>query len=107
MGPWIVTTEELEDASSLSISLTVNGVKKQASNTEQLIFSVAYLVSYLSRHTTLLPGAVIATGTPGGVGFTRNPPEFLRPGDHVEVTVEGIGTLANPVIGDSLAPNST
>ena len=107
MGPWIVTIDELGDASGLSISLAVNGVTKQASNTDQLIFSVPHLVSYLSRSTTLLPGAVIATGTPGGVGFTRKPPEFLRPGDHVELTVEGIGTLAHPVSGDRAAPGST
>jgi acylpyruvate hydrolase len=100
MGPWIVTTDELGDASGLSISLTVNGEVKQSSNTDQLIFGVAHLVSFLSRNTTLLPGAVIATGTPGGVGFTREPPEYLRPGDSVEVTIEGIGTLAHRVVGD-------
>jgi len=107
MGPWIVTTDELGDASGLLISLTVNSVAKQASNTDQLIFTVPYLVSYLSRNTTLLPGAVIATGTPGGVGFTREPPEFLRPGTLVELTIEGIGTLSNPLIGDRSATGST
>jgi 2-keto-4-pentenoate hydratase/2-oxohepta-3-ene-1,7-dioic acid hydratase in catechol pathway len=72
-----------------------------------LIFGVAHLVSFLSRSTTLLPGAVIATGTPGGVGFTREPPEFLRPGDMVEVTIEGIGTLAHQVVGDLALTAST
>lgn len=100
MGPWIVTADELGAASDLAISLDVNGVTKQRSNTAQLIFDVPSLVSYLSRSFTLLPGAVIATGTPGGVGFSRTPPEFLRDGDIVELEVEGIGRLVNPVAGN-------
>jgi 2-keto-4-pentenoate hydratase/2-oxohepta-3-ene-1,7-dioic acid hydratase in catechol pathway len=97
MGPWIVTRDELGDATGLPIGLTVNGVTKQSSNTDQLIFGVPFLVSHLSRCTTLHPGMVISTGTPGGVGFTRNPPEYLRAGDHMAVTIGGIGTLTNPV----------
>jgi len=100
MGPWIVTTDELGSAADLDISLTVNGVTKQASNTRELIFDVPYLVSHLSRATTLLPGAVISTGTPAGVGTSRRPPEYLRAGDEVSITIEGIGTLTNPVVGD-------
>lgn len=100
MGPWIVTTDELGAAADLDISLTVNGVTKQASNTRELIFDVPYLVSHLSRATTLLPGAVISTGTPAGVGFSRQPPEYLRAGDVVSISIDGIGTLANPVVDD-------
>ncbi len=94
IGPWIVTDL---DTSRLSVCTRVNGVTMQRSNTEQLIFDVRSLVSYCSRSMTLLPGTVILTGTPGGVGFARTPPVFLRPGDVVEVEIEGIGTLRNPV----------
>ncbi len=97
MGPVITTTDELGDAGSLDISLTVNDKIMQASNTSDLIFPVAELVSYISRSTTLLPGAVIATGTPAGVGFSRKPPVFLKPGDTVSVEITGIGQLTNPV----------
>lgn len=97
MGPWISTTDELGDASDLVVSLWVNGELKQSSNTSQLIFSVPRLVSLLSRSTTLYPGAVIATGTPHGVGFTRTPPEFLEDGDVVTIEIEGIGRLTNSV----------
>jgi len=97
MGPWITTKDELGDAGGLGVSLWVNDDLKQASNTSELIFSVPRLVSLLSRCTTLYPGAVIATGTPHGVGFSRTPPEFLRDGDVVTIEIEGIGRLANPV----------
>ena len=97
MGPWIVGTDELGDASGLAMSLSVNGVTKQTSNTSQLIFGVPFLVSHLSQHTTLLPGTVIATGTPAGIGMMRTPPEYLRDGDVVRIEIEGIGTLTNLV----------
>lgn len=97
MGPWITTTDALGDASGLSISLWVNGEVKQSSTTSELIFSVPQLVSLLSRSTTLFPGAVISTGTPHGVGFSRTPPEYLKNGDVVEIEIEGIGRLSNPV----------
>ncbi len=97
MGPWIVGTDELGNASDLDISLTVNGVTKQSSNTSDLVFDVPFLISHLSRSTTLLPGMVISTGTPSGVGYTRTPPESLRPNDEVSIEIEGIGTLTNPV----------
>jgi 2-keto-4-pentenoate hydratase/2-oxohepta-3-ene-1,7-dioic acid hydratase in catechol pathway len=101
MGPWIVGTDDLGDASGLAISLSVNDISKQSSNTSQLVFDVPTLVSLLSRSTTLLPGSVIATGTPGGVGFSRTPPEALHPGDEVSIEIEGIGVLTNPVVNAS------
>jgi 2-keto-4-pentenoate hydratase/2-oxohepta-3-ene-1,7-dioic acid hydratase in catechol pathway len=96
IGPWIDT--DLNPANA-EVICRVNGQVMQNSNTSDLIFSVAELVSYLSHCMTLLPGTVITTGTPGGVGFARKPPIFLRPGDVVEVEIGGIGTLRNPVIG--------
>ena len=72
----------------------------QEGNTSELIFSCSYLVSYLSHCMTLLPGTVILSGTPEGVGFARKPPVFLRPGDVVEIEIEGIGTLRNPVVAE-------
>ena len=97
-GPWIVTPDELPPlASGLAISCRWNGELMQDSNTEHLIFPVDVLIAHISRHMTLLPGDIIATGTPGGVGAFREPPVFLKPGDTVDVTIEGIGTLGNPV----------
>ncbi|HKY46617.1 MAG TPA: fumarylacetoacetate hydrolase family protein [Acidimicrobiia bacterium] len=98
MGPWIVGTDELGDGSGLAIALSVNGVTKQKSSTSNLIFDVPYLVSHLSRQTTLRPGSVIATGTPGGIGMVRTPPEYLEDGDVVRIEIEGIGALINPVM---------
>jgi 2-keto-4-pentenoate hydratase/2-oxohepta-3-ene-1,7-dioic acid hydratase in catechol pathway len=97
MGPWVTTTDVLGDASDLKVSLWVNDELKQSSNTSDLIFSVPELVSRLSRSTTLNTGAVISTGTPHGVGFSRNPPEFLQPGDSVSIEIERIGRLTNRV----------
>jgi len=97
IGPWIVTSDEIGDPQSLELSLFVNGARKQHSNTSQMIFTVARLIAELSRGMTLLPGDVIATGTPEGVGFARTPPEFLRDGDRVEVDIEKIGRLTNTV----------
>lgn len=99
MGPWIVTADEIADPHNLAISCRVNGVTKQAANTEQMIFDIPAIIADLSRGMTLDPGDIIATGTPSGVGFARTPPEFLRPGDVVEVEIEGIGVLRNE-IGD-------
>jgi 2,4-didehydro-3-deoxy-L-rhamnonate hydrolase len=103
MGPWIVTTDALGDASGLKISLWVNDELKQSSTTSELIFTVPELVSRLSRSTTLFPGAVISTGTPHGVGFSRTPPEFLKTDDVVAIEIEGIGRLTNPVAGSAAA----
>ncbi len=96
-GPGIVPVSELGAADNLGIRLRLNGKTMQDSNTRNLIFGVPELVSYLSCIMTLRPGDIIATGTPGGVGFTRKPPVFLKAGDMVEVEVEGIGILRNPV----------
>lgn len=97
LGPELVTSDELKDPQALRLFCKLNGEMMQDANTSDMIFSVARLVSFLSTGTTLIPGTVILTGTPSGVGFTRKPPVFLMPGDTVEVTVEGIGTLTNPV----------
>jgi 2-keto-4-pentenoate hydratase/2-oxohepta-3-ene-1,7-dioic acid hydratase in catechol pathway len=98
MGPWIVTADEIADPQNLALTLRVNGETKQDANTGLMIFSVKSLIAALSAGMTLEPGDIIATGTPGGVGFTRTPPEFLQPGDSVEAEVEGIGLIRNPVV---------
>lgn len=98
-GPWIVTSDEIPDPHHLRISTKLNGQTMQDSNTSNLIFNVPYLVSFLSRGITWEVGDLIATGTPPGVGVWRNPPVFMKPGDTVSITVEGIGTLTNPVVG--------
>lgn len=97
MGPWIVTADEMPNAGALRITSRVNGVTKQDSNTAQLIFDIPEIIAHLSRGMTLLAGDIIATGTPGGVGFARTPPEFLRPGDVVECEIESIGLIRNKV----------
>ena len=97
LGPELVTADELRDPQNLRLTCVLNGQVMQDANTTDMIFSVAELISYLSTGATLLPGSVILTGTPSGVGFTRKPPVFLMPGDTVEVTVEGVGTLSNPI----------
>jgi 2-keto-4-pentenoate hydratase/2-oxohepta-3-ene-1,7-dioic acid hydratase in catechol pathway len=95
MGPWIVTTDEFGDPQSKRISLRVNGVVKQNSNTAAMIFPVDVILEFLSKGTTLEPGDVICTGTPEGVGLGRTPPEYLQDGDLIETEIEGIGTLQN------------
>jgi 2-keto-4-pentenoate hydratase/2-oxohepta-3-ene-1,7-dioic acid hydratase in catechol pathway len=97
MGPWIVTADEISDPHNLPLRCRVNGVVKQDSNTNDLIFKIPTLIESLSRGMTLEPGDVLATGTPQGVGFARTPPEFLKPGDVVECEVEGIGVIRNTV----------
>jgi 2-keto-4-pentenoate hydratase/2-oxohepta-3-ene-1,7-dioic acid hydratase in catechol pathway len=94
LGPWIET--ELA-ADAVAICSRLNGQVMQESHTSDLIFNTRSLVSYLSQNMTLLPGTVIFTGTPSGVGFARQPPVFLEPGDVVEIEIEGIGVLSNPV----------
>jgi 2-keto-4-pentenoate hydratase/2-oxohepta-3-ene-1,7-dioic acid hydratase in catechol pathway len=98
IGPCIVTADELTAPGNLDVRCRVNGVDKQSSNTRELIFDIPSMVSILSAGVTLEPGDLIMTGTPHGVGFARTPPEFLRNGDVVEVEIEGIGTLRNPVV---------
>jgi 2-keto-4-pentenoate hydratase/2-oxohepta-3-ene-1,7-dioic acid hydratase in catechol pathway len=97
LGPELVTSDELADPQNLRLTCKLNGRIMQNANTSDMIFPVAELISFLSTGMTLLPGTVILTGTPSGVGFTREPPVFLMPGDTVEVAVDGIGTLRNPV----------
>jgi 2-keto-4-pentenoate hydratase/2-oxohepta-3-ene-1,7-dioic acid hydratase in catechol pathway len=99
MGQTIVTTDQVPDPHKLSIKLILNGQTMQDSNTDQMIFGVPRLIEFLSETITLEPGDVIATGTPSGVGFARNPPVFLQPGDQMEVLIEGMGGLGNPVVG--------
>lgn len=99
-GPAIVTADEIADPNNLNIQLRLNGQVMQKSNTNQLIFSVDHLVSYASDVCTLMPGDLIFTGTPPGVGFARKPPIFLKSGDTVEVEIENIGLLQNPIVDE-------
>lgn len=97
LGPWIVTAEEISDPHNLRVTCHVNGILKQDDSTKNLIFDIPEIISQLSLGMTLLPGDLIATGTPGGVGFARTPPEFLQPGDVVECSVEAIGSIRNHI----------
>jgi 2-keto-4-pentenoate hydratase/2-oxohepta-3-ene-1,7-dioic acid hydratase in catechol pathway len=97
IGPWIVTPEEIGNPAMLEIVFRRNGVEKQRSNTSQMLFGIPRLIAELSKGMTLLPGDVIATGTPEGVGFARTPPEFLADGDVMEVEIQNIGILRNTV----------
>ncbi len=98
LGPFITTRDEIPDVQALKIEGRLSGEVMQSSNTSKMIFKVAYLVSYISQGITLEPGDVIATGTPDGVGIFRKPPVLLKPGDVYEVTIQGLGTLRNPVV---------
>lgn len=98
LGPWIVTKEEIANPDNLGIRAVLNGQTVQESNTANMIFNVREIVSKLSQSMTLLPGTVILTGTPEGVGFTRKPPLYLRAGDVISVEIENIGTLTNKVV---------
>jgi 2-keto-4-pentenoate hydratase/2-oxohepta-3-ene-1,7-dioic acid hydratase in catechol pathway len=97
-GPWVVTKDEIANPQSLKLRLTVNGTVKQESSTANMIHPVDEIISWISYGMTLLPGMMIATGTPEGVGFARTPPEFIRIGDTVEAEVEDIGTLRNKFV---------
>lgn len=99
LGPVLVTVDEIPAPQALELRSILNGEVMQDGHTSAMMYSVARLISLLSRDTTLLPGTVILTGTPPGVGFARNPPVFLVPGDRIVVEVEGIGRLENPVSG--------
>jgi 2-keto-4-pentenoate hydratase/2-oxohepta-3-ene-1,7-dioic acid hydratase in catechol pathway len=100
MGPCLVTTDEIPDPNALKIRTVLNGQVMQDWSTDDMIFDVPTLIEFLSGSTLLLPGTVILTGTPHGVGAARTPPVFLRPGDTVSVEIEGIGTLTNPVVAE-------
>ena len=99
-GPWMVTRGEIADGQVLALTTRLNGETVQHATTQQLIFSMPSLVAYISTFTALEPGDVIVTGTPGGVGFKRQPPLYMRVGDVVEVEVEGVGTLSNRVCAE-------
>lgn len=97
IGPYLVTRDEVQHPRSLSIRCLVNGQLVQNSNTREMVFGVKDLIAFISRGITLMPGDVISTGTPPGVGFARKPPLFLKDGDEVTVEVERVGRLSNPV----------
>lgn len=97
VGPYLVTRDEIDDPHQLGIRCLVNGVALQDSNTQELIFKIPYLIEFITRTCTLLPGDIISTGTPHGVGVHREPQIFLTPGDVVEVEIDGLGRLRNPV----------
>lgn len=101
-GPWLVTRDEIPDPGRLTLETRVSGERMQAAPLSDLCFDVPAIVAYCSQFCELHPGDIIATGTPGGVGFARQPPRWLRPGDRVEVDISGIGCLENPVT-DELA----
>lgn len=97
LGPWIVTADEIGDPQNLRLSTRVNGVTKQDSNTKRMVFKIPRIIAELSAGMTLHPGDVVITGTPEGVGMGRTPPEWLKPGDVMELEIEGIGVLRNTV----------
>ena len=103
IGPEVVTTDEV-DVSDLAISSTLNGTVMQSARTSQMLVSVPAAVEFFSSFTRLAPGDVIATGTPGGVGFARTPPVWMEPGDVIEVTVEKVGTIRNRIVAETGAP---
>jgi 2-keto-4-pentenoate hydratase/2-oxohepta-3-ene-1,7-dioic acid hydratase in catechol pathway len=98
VGPWVLTKDEIPDVQRLHLQLRVNGAVKQDASSEDMIYPVDAIIEWLSVGMTLLPGMLIATGTPDGVGFARTPPEFLQPGDVMETEIEGIGMLRNAVV---------
>jgi 2-keto-4-pentenoate hydratase/2-oxohepta-3-ene-1,7-dioic acid hydratase in catechol pathway len=101
LGPWLVTTDEVPDPQALDLALDLNGTRMQTGNTSTIIFTVAKLVSYISTYMTLVPGDVITTGTPPGVGMARNPRVFLKPGDELRLTVSGLGEQRLKVVAEA------
>ena len=101
MGPAIVSAGEIADPHALAIGLSIDGEVLQNSSTKELVFGIPELIEYISSIAPLLPGDIVSTGTPPGVGLARKPPRWLKPGDTVTVTVEGLGSLTNPVIAES------
>lgn len=99
-GPYLVTSDEASDPSDMELSVHVNGERMQHANTASLIFDVPELIAHITEWQPLLPGDVIVTGTPGGVGFVRNPPVFLKPGDKVSVEIGNLATLENHVVDE-------
>ncbi|MCA9170775.1 MAG: fumarylacetoacetate hydrolase family protein, partial [Planctomycetales bacterium] len=102
LGPCITTADEIADPNQLNIKTVLNGQTMQDWSTSDMIFDVPRLIEFLSSSTKLLPGTVILTGTPHGVGAARKPPVFLQPGDQVTVELEGVGKLTNPVVEEAV-----
>ena len=100
LGPWIVTTDEIADPTRLTLTTRLNGKEVQKSGTDLLIYSVPQIIAFCSDFTPLVPGDVIATGTPEGVGHRRTPPLWMKPGDVLEVEISGIGTLRSRVVDE-------
>ena len=100
LGPWLVTRDEIPDPQELDLALDLNGVRMQTGSTSTMIFGVAELVSYISKYMTLVPGDVITTGTPPGVGMARNPRVFLKPGDELRLTVSGLGEQRVKIVAE-------
>lgn len=100
-GPWMVTADEIAPGHALKLETRLNGEVMQSSHTGHMIFSIQKLIAYASTIFTLVPGDVLITGTPAGVGWSRKPPRFMKPGDTVEVEIEGIGVLSNPVVAQA------
>jgi 2-keto-4-pentenoate hydratase/2-oxohepta-3-ene-1,7-dioic acid hydratase in catechol pathway len=100
IGPWLVTADEVPDPQALGMWLDVNGVRRQGGNTATMIFGVADLVSYVSRFMTLLPGDILCTGTPPGVGMGMKPPQYLKAGDVMTLGIDGLGEQRQVVVGD-------
>jgi 2-keto-4-pentenoate hydratase/2-oxohepta-3-ene-1,7-dioic acid hydratase in catechol pathway len=100
IGPWLVTADEVKDPQKLAMWLELNGKRVQNGNTSTMVFGVAHIVAYLSQFFTLMPGDIITTGTPPGVGMGMKPPKYLKPGDHMRICVEGLGVQEQTVVRD-------
>jgi 2-keto-4-pentenoate hydratase/2-oxohepta-3-ene-1,7-dioic acid hydratase in catechol pathway len=101
LGPVLVTRDEVPDPNALRLKTVLNGETVQESRTSDMVFSIPFLISYISSLATLEPGDVILTGTPAGIGCNRNPQVFLNPGDNISVQIDGIGTLTNRVVAET------
>lgn len=100
LGPELVSADEIPNPQELNMECRLNKKVMQSASTSDMIFTVAEIIAFLSESTTLFPGTVILTGTPSGVGYTRNPPVFLKPGDLLETIIEGVGMMSNPVVAE-------
>ena len=103
-GPWLVTADEVPDHHALRVRTVVSGEELQNETVDKLAFDIPYLISYTSHALPWYPGDVLSTGTPAGVGFTRDPPRFLKDGDRVDVVIDGVGTLSNDVVDEKERP---
>jgi 2-keto-4-pentenoate hydratase/2-oxohepta-3-ene-1,7-dioic acid hydratase in catechol pathway len=98
LGPWLVTRDEIADVGNLAMALDVNGQRRQTGNTRTMIFAIPHLLSYISQFMVLEPGDVVTTGTPPGVALGMKPPVWLKPGDVMTLTIEGLGTQTSKVV---------